>query len=146
MAFWENFDKLCRSNGTTPNAVTRALGFSNATATKWKNGSIPTGKTLKRISEHFGVTVDLLLDHEATDTPDNGELTAQELMLIRAYRSHPEMQGAVEKLLGVQNGGDYVRLYTAAKSDDQHPDKVINLPKDQWERIKNSPDTDDTLL
>jgi hypothetical protein len=56
------------------------------------------------------------------------------------------MQSAVEKLLGVQGEGNYVRIYTAAKSDDRHPDKVINLSKDQWERIKNSPETDDSLL
>jgi transcriptional regulator with XRE-family HTH domain len=146
MAFWENFDKLCKSNGTTPGAVARALGFSNATATKWKSGSVPTGKSLKKIAEHFDVTVDLLLDRDAAETAGNGEFTEQELMLIRAYRSHPEMQSAVEKLLGVQGEGNYVRIYTAAKSDDRHPDKVINLSKDQWERIKNSPETDDSLL
>ena len=146
MSFWDNFDKLCKSNGTTPSAVTRTLGFSNATATKWKTGSVPTGKTLKKISEHFGVTVDYLLDNGATGTEENGELTEQELMILHAYRSQPEMRTAVEKLLGVHDENGYVRLYTAAKSDDQHPDKVVLVPKDQWEKIKNAPDTDDTLL
>lgn len=146
MSFWDNFDKLCRSNGTTPNAVTRILGFSNATATKWKSGSVPTGKTLKKISEHFGVTVDSLLDLESAETEENGELTEQELMILRAYRSQPEMRVAVEKLLGVHEDNEYVRLYTAANSSDSHPDEVIKLPKEDWERIKSSPDTDDTLI
>ena len=59
--FWENFSKLCDENGTTPNAVATAVGFSNAICTKWKNGTVPKGKTLNLLAEYFGVSVDYLL-------------------------------------------------------------------------------------
>ena len=146
MSFWDNYVMLCKTNGTTPNAVTKALGYSNATATKWKNGSVPSGKTLKKISEHFGVTVDSLLDIEGSQTEESGNITDRELIILKAYRSHPEMHTAIEKLLGVQGDGDYVRIYTAAKSEDNHPDEIIDLPKEEWENIKNAPDTDESLI
>ena len=59
--FWENFTNLCKEKGTSPTALTIELGFSNATATRWKKGSVPNGSTLKRIADYFGITVDELL-------------------------------------------------------------------------------------
>ena len=59
--FWKNFEELCRSIGSSPTAVALELGFSNATATKWKKGSTPNGTTLHKIADYFGVSVDSLL-------------------------------------------------------------------------------------
>jgi phage repressor protein C with HTH and peptisase S24 domain len=59
--FWENFCKLCESNGIKPNFVCKELGFSNATATKWKKGAIPSGITLSKIADYFSVSTDYLL-------------------------------------------------------------------------------------
>ena len=59
--FWENFKKLCELRNETPNSVCKALGFSNATSTHWKYGASPKGKTLIKIADYFGVSVDRLL-------------------------------------------------------------------------------------
>lgn len=59
--FWENFCKLCEKNGIKPNFVCKELGFSNATATKWKKGATPTGTTLSKIADYFLVSTDYLL-------------------------------------------------------------------------------------
>lgn len=59
--FWENFKKLCELKNETPNSVCKALGFSNATSTHWKYGASPKGKTLTKIADYFGVSVDSLL-------------------------------------------------------------------------------------
>ena len=58
--FWNVFVELCNKNKVTPNAVCKELGFSNATATKWKNGSEPRDTTYQKVSEYFGVSVDYL--------------------------------------------------------------------------------------
>lgn len=62
--FWEKFLDLCAKNSTSPSAVCKALGFSNATATHWKNGAQPNPATLKKIANFFGVSVDYLLGKE----------------------------------------------------------------------------------
>lgn len=68
--FWENFYKLCRENGKYPNQVAVELGLSTAISTRWKNGSIPRGKTLQKIADYFGVTIgSLLADAPAPSDP-----------------------------------------------------------------------------
>jgi transcriptional regulator with XRE-family HTH domain len=67
--FWDNYTKLCRENGTSPTALTIELGFSNATATRWKKGAIPNGSTLKKIADHFGITVSDLLGETKKEQP-----------------------------------------------------------------------------
>lgn len=59
--FWDRFYMMCTVVGKSPNSVCKELGFSNATATKWKNGSVPKGETLKKIADYFQVSTDYLL-------------------------------------------------------------------------------------
>lgn len=65
--FWEKFVSLCSEKGISPNGACAALGLSNATATKWKNGAIPRNTTLKKVADYFGVSTSYLLG--ATDEP-----------------------------------------------------------------------------
>jgi transcriptional regulator with XRE-family HTH domain len=44
------------------------LGLSNATATKWKNGSAPRATTVRKIADYFGVSASYLLG--VADDPD----------------------------------------------------------------------------
>ena len=61
--FWENFLALCVKIGKTPNNVCKELGFSNATATHWKQGAKPGSTSIKKISDFFCVSEsDLLSD------------------------------------------------------------------------------------
>lgn len=62
--FWKNYEALCRSAGSSPTAIALELGFSNASATKWKKGSIPNGTTLQKIADRFQVSVSYLLGDE----------------------------------------------------------------------------------
>lgn len=70
--FWKKFDMLCRSINSTPTTVSKELGFSNATATKWKKGSTPNGATLQKIADYFNVTVDYLLGNSEREEHPRG--------------------------------------------------------------------------
>lgn len=59
--FWDIFLELCERQGVKPHTVAKSLGFSNATATNWKQGSIPSAVSLKKIADLFGVSTDYLL-------------------------------------------------------------------------------------
>ena len=61
LMFCEKFCELCEKSGYSPNAAAAKLGFSNATCTKWKKGSVPGGVSLAKISEFFWIGVDELL-------------------------------------------------------------------------------------
>lgn len=68
--FWENFVNLCNKSGISPTALCEKLGYSNATATKWRKGSVPRYTTVQKIADYFDVSVDSLFydDHETVDT------------------------------------------------------------------------------
>ena len=66
--FWEIFEHLCAQRGSTPTALSTEMGFSNATATKWKKGSLPQAAALLTIGEFFDVSIDYLLGR--TDIPE----------------------------------------------------------------------------
>lgn len=65
--FWDRLYHLCTKNNFKPNTVAKAIGLSTATATKWKNGSVPNGDALSKIADYLDCSVDYLLGR--TDTP-----------------------------------------------------------------------------
>lgn len=70
--FWERLNIQCNALKIKPNTIAKAIGVSNATATKWKHGSIPNGETLKSIADYLDCSVDYLLGR--TDNPDSHKL------------------------------------------------------------------------
>lgn len=59
--FWERFHTLCKNNNVSATQVVTALGISHGAPTKWRQGKIPTGETLLKLSNYFDVSVDYLL-------------------------------------------------------------------------------------
>lgn len=112
---------------------------------------IPIDK-LQIIAEALHTTVDYLLGNENAPQKatilipkSNEALTDHEQLVITAYRNQPAMQPAVDKLLGVEQDGE-ITVYAAAYSVDKRPDGIISMPKDKWKKIKEAPDTDESLI
>lgn len=66
MLFWERFYNLCLSVNKKPNTICNELGFSSATSTHWKNGTMPKGDALLSLADYFDCSVDYLLGREET--------------------------------------------------------------------------------
>ena len=89
--FYDNFCKLCKDKKLKPTNVALEIGISRATATKWKKGSIPSGDSLIKLADYFGVSVDELLSDNAADTKEktadvkdiNGQEEAERRQLIK---------------------------------------------------------------
>ncbi len=59
---YDNVKRLCRENGTSIFQVERACGIGNGVIGKWKQETQnPSVETLKKLAEHFGVTLDELV-------------------------------------------------------------------------------------
>lgn len=110
--FWENYTRLCREQGTSPTALSIELGFSNATASRWKKGAIPNGSTLKRIADHFGITVSELL----------GE-TKKPTMEVDPYDESIPFKDRMEYLISAMNDDEkkelenYIRFMMSKKNN-----------------------------
>lgn len=70
--FYARLRELCKRKGMTPTGLALTLGLSNATAAKWKKGSIPNGVTLQKIAAFFGVSTGYLLGENVYQRPVSG--------------------------------------------------------------------------
>lgn len=92
--------ELLKSQGKKQKDLTDFLGVSKNSFTDWKSGRINSYmKHIPKIAEFLGVSADYLLGNDKSNTQPI--LTAHELQLILAYRAKPDMQAAVDRLLGV---------------------------------------------
>ena len=79
----------------------KALGLSTSLPTKWKNGVEPNIRTLKRIADYFGISVEKLLEDKEIIVSASNHLSDEELQLLESYRSAtPERKESVKLLLG----------------------------------------------
>ena len=55
---YEVFEQLLQKNGVTPYKVAKEAGVTQTALSNWKSGrSTPTTKTLQKIADYFGVTI-----------------------------------------------------------------------------------------
>lgn len=151
----ENIVKLLKEQKKSQKNLTDYLGITQNAFTDWKSGRIKSyNKHLPKIAEFFGVSVDYILgtatnakrEHDISSSSlIKNTFTEREWNVINAYRAQPELQTAVERLLGIeQSGKTYV--YVAAHSDDRRPDTIKRISKEELDRIQNAPETNETLL
>ena len=68
----ENFEWLCRQNHIAPTTAAKEIPFAHQTYLGWTNTSRPHPKTLKKIADYFGVTVEWLeADHDFDNIDPN---------------------------------------------------------------------------
>lgn len=60
---YEKIRQLCDKEKVSLPKLERTLEFGNGTITKWKT-SMPSVDKLKKVADHFGVTVDELLEED----------------------------------------------------------------------------------
>ena len=59
---YEVFEQLLQKYGVTPYKVAKEAGVTQTALSNWKSGrSTPTTKTLQKIADYFGITLDYLL-------------------------------------------------------------------------------------
>lgn len=120
MAFIDNLERLCYESGESLPSVAQAIGMSKSVVTFWKNGSVPRNSTLRKIADHFGVTVDYLLSNESVtpspwasrkETIDYGVLSPSEKMIIDMWRSlDHEGQSAMFRAILHRHGIEICRM------------------------------------
>lgn len=65
---YEVFEQLLQKNGVTSYKVAKEAGVTQTALSNWKSGrSTPTTKTLQKIADYFGVTIDYLMTGKETE-------------------------------------------------------------------------------
>ena len=145
----DRIKKLRKSKGDLQKDLAIALNKSESAVRMWELGkSEPDIETLKLIAAKYSVSVSYLVNDGIfgmQKDPSAGFLTLEELNLVAAYRSHPEMKDAVNKLLGLSEEG-MIQVYAAAESDRTVLDGTALIDEKRWKAIKEIPPTDEDLL
>lgn len=55
------FEELCKTNNTTPTALSKKIGLSKGNTSNWKNGGNPSADILCKIADELNCTTDALL-------------------------------------------------------------------------------------
>ena len=86
--------------GLTVTELACRIGKNRATVYRYENGNIENvpSVVIEKIAEVLGTTAMEILGYAS----DEVVLSDTERRLVLAYRSHPEMQDAVNKLLGIE--------------------------------------------
>lgn len=152
----QRLKQLRKEHKITAKQLGEKLQVAESTISLYENGKRePNFKTLLKIADYFCVSVDYLLGKEEQEKKpaENGELTEHEQNLINAYRLQPHLQEAVDRVLGIKDlkilgteRDGKVILFKAASSQNHHDTEIIEMDAEQWKKIKESPNTDDSLL
>lgn len=116
-----------------------------------KNEREPNSETLITLANFFDCSIDYLIGHSnqvkmltLDEQNFNLSLSAHEKNVINAYKSKPEMQPAVDKLLGVSDD-EMVAVPVAARSESNRPVEIMYIPKEKLELLENTKSVEDEV-
>ena len=76
---YEVFEQLLQKHGVSPYKVSKDTGVTQTSLSNWKTGkSTPTTKTLQRLADYLGVTLDYLMTGKEEPKEKSPELTARD--------------------------------------------------------------------
>lgn len=114
--FWSIFESLCKEKEISPNAACKEMGLGTSVATYWKQGSWPRQKTLEKIADFFGYTVEEIVKMKGKEDPDV------------IYNPQRDL-----------NGLYFFARYYLGKEDANTMFNIAGIDMNQWEeKIKNS--------
>lgn len=100
---YEVFEQLLQKHGVTPYKVAKEAGVTQTALSNWKSGrSTPSSKTLQKVADYFGVTVDYLMTGRAEAKEKAPELTA---------RDERDIAKDLDRIMGEIRKGDDGPLY-----------------------------------
>lgn len=84
--FYANFIRICADSGIKPTPLLQQLNISKGNLSKWRDGAIPNGATLSKISSALNVSISDLLGEGKTNPPspssDSEDTKYHELMSL----------------------------------------------------------------
>ena len=90
---YEVFEQLLQKYGVTPYRVAKEAGVTQTALSNWKSGrSTPTTKTLQKIADYFGVTIDYLMTGDISEESHEKKLTPKDEKDIEKILEHTREQ------------------------------------------------------
>ena len=121
MGFYDNYVSLCNLAGKSPSAVALEIGLTKPTVNRWKNGSMPTDATIRKVADFFGVSVAEL--KETLNLQDVIYETAKANDLVKAKQlleaDNEQKKTALLTESGNENEKEFMNLFLQLSPEEQ---------------------------
>lgn len=116
---YEVFEQLIQKYGVSSYKVAQEAGVTQTALSNWKSGrSTPSAKTLQKLADYFGVTVDYLMTGKESSEEKQSELTT---------RDKRDIAKDLDRIMGeIRNEEDGPLFYNGQPLD---PEDMIFLSK-----------------
>ena len=121
----QNIDLLSAQKGVNKTNALAECGAGKNFISNIMKGSDPSIAKVEQVADYYGVSIDYPLGRTTAPELSMQFQTTKEQQLIAAYKAHPELQLAVDKLLGI----DEVTVYAAARSSSDQPPHKVKMSK-----------------
>ena len=131
------FNQMLSEKNITVDKLAELIGKNRATIYRYESSEIeklPTS-VLEPLCKALGTTPAYIMGWTDPDTSQNENINSNkdifsvhEKKVITAYRNKPEMQPAVDKLLGVEEEVLIPTVKAARSKDNSQPIEIVNLP------------------
>lgn len=95
IVFYDIYVDLCTQKGVSPSKAAEENGLSRTSVVKWKNGSVPSGATLQKLAQYFGVSLDCFLE----------ESSKKEKTPVLTKKDERDIAKRLDAILGEMEGG-----------------------------------------
>lgn len=141
----QNIDLLSAQKGVNKTNALAECGAGKNFISNIMKGSDPSIAKVEQVADYYGVSIDYLLGRTTDPEQPMQFQTTKEQQILAAYKAHPELQPAIDKLLGIEEETETGRA--AARSDN---DELIGNLKVSKSKVKaaladKSVKTDDDL-
>lgn len=143
-------NELCKIKSITRNKAFTESRVGKNFISNLRSANPSEGK-LTMLADYFGVSVEYLKGETDDKEPISKTqtaiplLTEEETTIIYAYRSQPEVHTAIKRVLGIGDDNT-VQLWNAASSVGNRAPNITQKTPEEWENIKNAPETKKELL
>lgn len=115
--FWDRFYALCEKANKKPNVVAKELQVSSGIITKWKAGSVPSGASLEKLADYFGVSTDYLLGRDVPDR-EIEDMELREILDYCANRPEGKMLFSLAKGASADDVRQAIKIIEALQNKD----------------------------
>lgn len=144
MNIGERLKNLRESRELTLEQVGNYLGVNKATVQRYESGNIDIKRNVAiKLAEVLRTTPAFIMGWEDEAELEQVTCSAREKKVLLAYRNNREMQAAVDRVLGIAPEEEKVRVFRAARSDDNAEGGYIDMSRSKLDKLREAPEADE---
>lgn len=138
--------EILEREGITQRQLSEATKISAGNISDWKSGkSAPKPEAISKIACFLNCSTDYLLGRTAASEQPMQFQTTKEQQILEAYKAHPELQPAIDKLLGIEEATETGRAAARSENDELIGKLKVSKSKVKAALADKSVKTDDDL-